>query len=162
LRNSFLIIEKKWNDKIAKLGFNPADFFLTEDELLNSLVKKNTKNEIQLNGTISEAEKLYEGIKQQASLIDPTLVQHVDALKSKTLFRLKELEKKMLRAEKRKYADQQRQIQQIKHHLFPGNGLQERKESFLGFYAKWGRSFIDELVHHSPTLEQEFVIVNES
>jgi bacillithiol synthase len=162
LRNSFLIIEKKWNDKITKLGFNPADFFLTEDELLNSLVKKNTKNEIRLNGTISEAEKLYENIKQQVSLIDTTLAQHVDALKTKTLFRLKELEKKMLRAEKRKYADQKRQIQQIKQHLFPGNGLQERKESFLGFYAKWGDSFIDELVHHSPTLEQEFIIVNES
>jgi len=47
------------------------------------------------------------------------LTQHVDALKLKTLYRLQELEKKMLRAEKRKFIDQQRQINAIKTHLFP-------------------------------------------
>lgn len=162
LRNSFLLVEKKWSEKIAGLGFNAADFFLTEDELLNRLVKKNTENKIQLNGTFTDAEKFYENIKQQASIIDVTLAGHVDALKTKALFRLKELEKKMLRAEKRKFADQHRQIQHIKQQLFPGNGLQERKESFLGFYAKWGPGFIDELIHHSLSLDQEFVVVKEA
>jgi bacillithiol synthase len=51
----------------------------------------------------------------------------------------------MLRSEKRKFADQRRQIQQIKSALFPDNSLQERVENFSGYYAKWGKDFIDAL-----------------
>ena len=40
----------------------------------------------------------------------------------------------MLAAEKRKHSDKMRQIDEIKDFLFPGNGLQERKENFLSFY----------------------------
>ncbi|NCU04087.1 MAG: bacillithiol biosynthesis BshC, partial [Chitinophagaceae bacterium] len=76
------------------------------------------------------------------------------------VYRLQELEKKIIRAEKRKYADEQRQIQTIKQQLFPGNGLQERKESFLPFYAKKGKSIIDALYQYSLSLEQEFVVLS--
>ena len=34
LRNSFLIVEKKWQAIIAKLGFTIEDFFLPEQELI--------------------------------------------------------------------------------------------------------------------------------
>ena len=54
---------------------------------------------------------MYESFKKQASAVDVTLEKHVEALKLRTVHRLQELEKKMLRAEKRKFADQQRQIQ---------------------------------------------------
>ncbi len=157
LRNSFLITGKEWNEKINKLGFGINDFFLSEKELLNRLVKKETSNNVQLNGSFTQAEQLYEALKEQAAAVDASLSQHVDALKTKALYRLRELEKKLLRAEKRRYADQQRQIQHIKQNLFPGNDLQERKESFLSFYAMWGKEFIAELYKHSLALEQEFV-----
>ncbi len=160
LRNSFLIAEEQWNEKINKLGFNMADFFLPETDLLNSLVKRETTNKVQLNGSFTQAEQLYETLKLQAEAIDATLSQHVEALKTKALYRLQELEKKLLRAEKRKFAEQQRQIQYIKQNLFPGNGLQERKESVLSLYAKWGKEIIAELYKHSPVLEQEFVVMS--
>jgi uncharacterized protein YllA (UPF0747 family) len=134
---------------------------LPEQELLNRLVTKETDKKIKLNGTFSEAEQLYSAIKKQATSIDTTLEKHVEALKVQTLHRLQELEKKMLRAEKRKFADQQRQIHSIKEHLFPGNGLQERKENLSYYYAKWGREFIQQLYRHSLGLEQEFVVFNE-
>ncbi len=159
LRNSFLIAVQQWNVKINKLGFSIADFFLPEQELMNRFVKRETTNKVQLNGSFTQAEQLYEVLKQQAAAIDTTLSQHVEALKTKTLYSLKELEKKLLRAEKRKFSEQQYQIQQIKQSLFPGDGLQERNESILGFYAKWGKEFIDALYQHSRSLEQEFVVV---
>ena len=90
-----------------------------------------------------------------------TLANHVAALKVKTVERLQELEKKMLRAEKRKFTDQQRQIHAIKEHLFPGYGLQERYENLCYYYAKWGRVFIQKLYDNSLSLEQEFVTVQE-
>jgi bacillithiol biosynthesis cysteine-adding enzyme BshC len=161
LRNSFLIVEKKWQSTIGKLGFTIEDFFLPEQELLNRLVTKETDKKLKLNGTFSEAEQLYSAIKKQATSIDTTLEKHVEALKVQTLHRLQELEKKMLRAEKRKFTDQQRQIHSIKEHLFPGNGLQERKENLSYYYAKWGKEFIQHLYEQSLSLEQEFIIVQE-
>ena len=55
----------------------------------------------------------------------------------------------------------QGQITKLKSALFPNNGLQERVENFSRFYAKWGRSFIEELYQHSLTLEQEFTLLTE-
>jgi uncharacterized protein YllA (UPF0747 family) len=74
---------------------------------------------------------------------------------------LKELEKKMFRAEKRKYSDQRGQIAKVRNSLFPGNGLQERSENISYFYAKWGRDLLHRLYQESLKLEQEFVILEE-
>ena len=162
LRNSFLIVEKKWQERIAKLGFTIEDFFLPAEELLNRTVMNESKNEVKLNGSLSALEQLYESFKKQASAVDSSLEKHVEALKLRTVQRLQELEKKMLRAEKRKFADQQRQINTIKEHLFPGNGLQERYDNFSYYYAKWGRDFICLLYKQSLNMEQEFVILQEN
>lgn len=161
LRNSFLIVEKKWQEKISHLGFTAEDFFLPEQELMNRQVTRESKHPTKLNGSLTELEKLYESFKKQASAVDNTLEKHVNALKASTVSRLQELEKKMLRAEKRKFADQQRQVHSIKEQLFPGNGLQERRENLCYFYAKWGTSFITKLYEHSLSVEQEFVILSE-
>jgi uncharacterized protein YllA (UPF0747 family) len=69
---------------------------------------------------------------------------------------LKELEKKMIRAEKRKFSDEARQLQTIRTALFPNNSLQERVENILPYYAQYGPAFIDLLYAASPALEQEF------
>ena len=161
LRNSFLLLENKWQEKIAKLHFSIADFFLNEQDILNKLVARDSRNETKLNGALAELENLYASFKKQASAVDSTLEKHVEALKLKTVSRLQELEKKMLRAEKRKFTDQQRQICSIKSHLFPGDGLQERIDNLSYYYARWGNGFIHELYKHSPALEQVFVILTE-
>ncbi|HET9744236.1 MAG TPA: bacillithiol biosynthesis cysteine-adding enzyme BshC [Chitinophagaceae bacterium] len=161
LRNSFLIVERKWQERIAKLGFTIEDFFLSEQELMSKVVMHESKNDVKLNGALTELQKMYESFKKQAAAVDSTLEKHVEALKLRSVQRLQELEKKMLRAEKRKFTDHQRQINTIKEHLFPGNGLQERYDNFSYFYAKWGRTFIHKLYEHTLNLEQEFVIVIE-
>jgi len=161
LRNSFLVVEKKWNEKISKLGFTAEDFFQPEQELMNRIVARESTNDIKLNGNFTSAEKLYDTLKKQAIAVDSTLAQHVDALKTQSIYRLQELEKKMIRAEKRKFSDHQRQIHSIKEKLFPGNGLQERMDNVMYYYAKWGKDFIHRIYDHSLSLEEEFVVLNE-
>ncbi len=162
LRNSFLIVEKIWQERIAKLGFTIEDFFLPEQELLKRFVDKETKHAIKLNGSLSQVEQLYESFRKQASAVDITLSKHVEALKEKAVYRLQELEKKMFRAEKRNFADHQRQISAIRSKLFPQNGLQERHDNMLYYYAKWGKEFIQKLLEHSLSLEQEFTVLSVS
>jgi bacillithiol biosynthesis cysteine-adding enzyme BshC len=161
LRNSYLILEKKWKEKIAKLGFQPEDFFQPAEELLTKHIRELRGEELKLNGSITEIEQLYDTFKKQASAVDPTLERHVDSLRSQALEKIMNLEKKMVRAEKRKFMDQQRQIQAVRNALFPGNGLQERRENIIYYYAKWGKGFLEALFAQALALEQEFSILEE-
>jgi uncharacterized protein YllA (UPF0747 family) len=100
-------------------------------------------------------------LKNKAAAIDQSLLQHVEALQARTIKPLQELEKKLLRAEKRKYESEQRQIQAIRAALFPHNGLQERIDNFMPWYAQWGPAFIQQVYDHSLTLEPAFTILEE-
>lgn len=161
LRNSFLVLQQKWQPVLKKVDLSVADLFKPDDELMKQVVEKHSANAVSLNGTVEKAEALYEQIRLQTVAIDQTLSRHVTAIKTRSLNELQALEKKMLRAEKRKFGDQQRQISKLKENLFPGNGLQERAENFSGFYAKWGKTFLEELLKNSLSLEQEFTVLTE-
>ena len=158
LRNSFLLAEKKWKDKIERMGFGLHDFFQSEQTLMNQLVARNKNGELKLEKEKETANQLYELMKSKVSSIDPTLAQHVEALQVKALKPLLELEKKMLRAEKRKYETEQRQIHTIKSALFPLNGLQERIDNFMPYYAKYGKDFLEMIYNESLLLDQEFIV----
>jgi bacillithiol synthase len=161
LRNSFLIIENKWREKMEKLGFTAKDFFQSEQALLTALVSRHKNGELKLKNELEAAVQVYQLLKNKAGAIDKSLLQHVEALQVRTLKPLQELEKKMLRAEKRKYEAEQRHIHQVKSALFPKSGLQERIENFMPYYAKGGPSFIKMIYDHSLSLEQEFVVLEE-
>jgi bacillithiol biosynthesis cysteine-adding enzyme BshC len=159
LRNSFLIVEEKWQNRMQRLGLTITDFFLTEAQMMKKIVTRFSERPVSLNGKFEKAEQLFKEITEQTDQIDPTLSQHVAAIKSQSIKILQELEKKMFRAERRKFQDQQRQAMKIKHVLFPKNGLQERIENINSFYSKWGSGFIDQLYENSLTMEMQFVIL---
>lgn len=159
LRNSFLLAEKIQEEKLRKLGLQFEDIFKDEHQLMKKIIASNSRNKYALNGELSQFEDLYNRIQQLTATIDPTLQDHVAALKTKTLKRLVELEKKMLRAEKRKFITQQQQIHKIRTSLFPNNNLQERIENFSGFYARYGKDFLGSIYQHSQGLKQQFGII---
>ena len=161
LRNSFLVVEKKWQQKIEKIGFTESDMFRSQQQLLNELVKRESQQQITLLEEVNNADEYYGHLKSIAGNVDETLVTHVTALQTRALKSLLGLEKKLLRAEKKKFDDQQRQIMNIKSALFPLDGLQERVDNFMPYYAMWGKEFIGEILEHSLTLEQEFVVLIE-
>jgi bacillithiol biosynthesis cysteine-adding enzyme BshC len=159
LRNSFLLLQKQQKEKAKHLGFNVIDFFQPATHLLNKWVKKNTDHQLSLEQELASIKNLYEKIQGITQQIDITLQHHTEALQTKALKRLNELEKKMLRAEKRKYETEQRQILQLKNELFPNNNLQEREENFSLYYAKYGKQWLNNLYKTSKGLMQEFGIV---
>ena len=160
LRNSFLIAEEKWKQKIDVLGLSPKDFFLSEHELMKLIVTKQSTNRFSLNGELKKVEDLYDEMTTLANNVDTTLYDHVAALKAKAIKRLQELEKKMLRAEKRKFEIEQNQLHKIKTALFPANSLQERVENLSSVYAQYGKELIDCLLQNSLTFEQQFAILS--
>jgi len=161
LRNSFMIVKKNHLETMKKLGFTINDLFKTENELLNMLVKRDSEVQLSLEKEKQAVHIFYAKLKAAAGAVDKTLEKHTEALQKLALNKIEALEKKMLRAEKKKFDAQQRQLHKLKAQLFPNDGLQERIENLMPFYAKWGSGFIDAIYKNSLALEQEFVILEE-
>jgi uncharacterized protein YllA (UPF0747 family) len=160
LRNSFLLAEKSHSEKAQKLGFSVTDLFKSEQELLNALVKRDTEVQLSLEKQRQQVHEFYSQLKNTAGAVDITLQAHTEALEKQALRKIDTLEKKMLRAEKKKFEAQQRQLHKLKTQLFPHDNLQERIENFMPFYAKWGKGFLKTVYENSLGLEQEFVVLN--
>ena len=161
LRNSFLMVEKKYAEKLVALGFTINDLFKSEQDLLTELVKRESSVQLNLNKERATIHTFYVQLKITAGAVDSTLQAHTEALEKLALRKIDALEKKMLRAEKKKFEAQQRQLHNLKNQLFPHNNLQERIENFMPFYAKWGSGFISFLFDNSLSLQQQFVVLEE-
>jgi bacillithiol biosynthesis cysteine-adding enzyme BshC len=159
LRNSFLLIDPVNARRLNQSGWSAEDLFESEYDLMNRLVKRQSGAALSLAEEVRNLETYYEGLKQKAARIDNTLITHVSALQKKAVDRVSGLEAKMLRAEKRKFEAEQRQLQQARLGLFPNNGLQERVDNFMPWYARFGREFISAVHRHSPSLAPAFVIL---
>ena len=161
LRNSFIIAEKENTAKIKKLGFAITDLFKPEQDLMNSFIKRESSLQLSLQKEQQALQDIYEKLKTISGAVDITLAKHTEALQVNAVKRIALLEKKMLKAEKKKFEAQQRQLRKLRAALFPNNNLQERIENMMPLYAKWGAGFIKTLYENSLALEQEFVIIEE-
>ncbi len=161
VRNSFLIIEKKYETIIKKLQLSFEEIFKKEFDLITELVKRQSSAQLDLDKEKEMMRLLYQQIKKVAGNVDSNLQNHTEALYTQTVKKLIALEKKILKAEKLKFASQQIQLHKMKAQLFPHNSLQERTENFMLLYAQWGSGFIKTLYDNSLTLEQEFCILVE-
>ena len=162
VRNSFLIIEKKYHDLMKKLSLVSSDLFNKEEVLLNEMVKKQTPIRLTLDEERFQIQQAYYSIKKLVKDIDVTLEQHAEALETRSNKKLDAMEKKMLRAEKRKFSDIKNQLSKIFNALFPAGGLQERSENFMLLYSKWGADLFKVLYDNSLTFEQEFCVIEEN
>ncbi len=161
LRNSFAVINKNTHEKIEHVGLGVTDIFQSEKNLIEKIVYQQSTLMLDIKEEKEELKNLYEKIKSVAGNIDNSLNCHVHALRTQALNRLEILEKKMLKAEKKKFETQQRQIKKIKSAVYPNNNLQERVDNILEYITLYGNSFIDMLHQHSNDVKAEFTILIE-
>ncbi len=159
LRNSFMLLDDVAIELIKKLSLETEDIFKSTNELLAAIVQKHTNHQLNLDKEKLQLQDLYTQLKSIAAAVDPTLTAHTDNLLAKAMKKIEALEKKMLRSEKLKFDAELRQLQKLKNKLFPNNGLQERVENFLPYYAKFGKVFIEQVYRQSLSLEQEFSVI---
>jgi bacillithiol biosynthesis cysteine-adding enzyme BshC len=156
LRNSFLLVFPKSKVLMDKLRLSNKQLFQSGDSLVNDLVLSNSPVRLDTKKEQQDTYKLYEQLQELASSIDTTLKAHIAALHVRSLQGLLGLEKKLLRAEKRKHAEIIGQVQKLKTALFPNNNLQERVDNFMPLYATHGKALIDLLYQHSQPVAEAF------
>jgi len=132
-RNFGMIVPNVIRHKVKKLKLQEADLFIEREELKKQIAKRITAKKLNLNDERQKLKLLLSDIQHYAADVDKSLSQMTEAETEKISNSLDKIEKKMMSAEKRKHADKMRQIDEIKDYLFPGNGLQERKQNFMPF-----------------------------
>lgn len=159
LRNSAMLAEEKTKAKLRKLNMAFADVFEDTEILKKQHIDQNSEHELNLKEEWNQLKSVFDELKIRAKKIDPTLAPSTEAVEVRLKRALDSLEKKLIRAEKRNFSESISDIETIKNQLFPGGGLQERKENFGLFYVKYGDDFIKNLIQHFKPLDFKFTIL---
>jgi bacillithiol biosynthesis cysteine-adding enzyme BshC len=160
LRNSAMLASEKSVAKLKKLNLAFADAFEATETLKKNYVEKHSSHTLNLKQEWNGLQTIFDDLKVRASQIDPTLKPSTEAVEARLKKALDSLEKKLMRAEKRNFNDAIADIDQVKSQLFPGGGLQERKENFGLFYVKYGDDLIKELIQNFKPLDFKFTILS--
>jgi len=159
LRNSFMFMNEKQTTQWNSLGFSLEDVFKPLLELELDYVKNQTQENLALTNHIASLNNLYVSIQQDVIKIDTSLGDHAKNLSIQAQKKLALLEKKMIRAEKRKQKTSIDRIQAIKGSLFPSNSVQERVENFSEWVGAYGWDWVEAVLQNSTTLNPSFTII---
>ena len=159
LRNSALLITKKQIEKAGRLNLSAKDLFKKQGDLLNEKVKVLSEFPIDLEAQKEVLRKQFAYLKNIAQRTDPSFTGSVNAQEAKQIKGLIHLEKRLQKAQKRKYADQLERICELQNDLFPNKSLQERQSNFSEFYIRQGDSLTAQLIGELNPLGQNFAVV---
>jgi bacillithiol biosynthesis cysteine-adding enzyme BshC len=162
LRNSFLFINDKQAKQWASLEFNIEALFNSTQALEIAFVKTQSVENLVLTEHIASLTDLYKLIQQDVIKIDSSLGDHALNLSVQAQKKLALLEKKMIRAEKRKQHTSLARIHSIKSELFPDNNLQERVENFSNWIGDFGWSWVEAILNNSNSVDASFTIIHVS
>ncbi|GGD25341.1 bacillithiol biosynthesis cysteine-adding enzyme BshC [Flavobacterium orientale] len=159
LRNSVLLATEKQASKADKLQLTWRDLFLNQQELLNQKTKLLSDFTIDFSTQKEALKKQFEELHKLAQATDKSFLGAVKAQETKQIKGLENLEKRLLKAEKRVHQEQLNRIISLQNELFPNQSLQERKVNFSEFYVEFGVELIEKLLNELKPLEKEFKVV---
>ena len=159
LRNSVLLTTDKQNAKADKLQLSWGDLFSNQQELFTQKTKEFSKFAIDFSEPKELLKKQFENLYSITLQTDKSFLGAVKAQEIKQIKGLENLEKRLLKAEKRVHAYELERIILLQNELFPNQSLQERKTNFSEFYLEFGNSFIDKIIQELKPLENNFTII---
>ena len=159
VRNSVLLATEKQLQKADKLELSWADLFSNQQELFNKKTQEFSAFNLDFSEQKETLRKQFEKLNIIATQTDKSFIGAVKAQEVKQIKGLENLEKRLLKAEKRKYADELERIIQLQNELFPNQGLQERRNNFTEYYNEFGQEFIDKLFANLKPLQPNFTII---
>ena len=160
LRNSAILSTQKQNNKADKLNLSWNDLFLNQQELFTQKTKEYSKFTIDFSEQKNHLKNQFENLYKIAEQTDKSFIGAVKAQEAKQIKGLENLEKRLLKAEKRIHTEDLERIIHLQNELFPNQSLQERKTNFSEFYTEHGNQLIKKLLEKLDPLEQNFTIIS--
>jgi uncharacterized protein YllA (UPF0747 family) len=144
---------------MQKLSLTNEDVFLKQQELITKKTKELSEIDIDFTSQKICLQKQFEDLYKLAEKTDRSFLGAVKAQEVKQLKGLDTLEKRLLKAQKRKLGSELDRITFLQDELFPKGSLQERFNNFSEIYLEFGDQFIDSVKENLNPLQQEFTII---
>ena len=159
LRNSALLATQKQTEKADKLGLTWQDLFAKQAHLVNEKTALLSEFPMDLSIQKDHLRNQFHYLHTLANQTDKSFVGAVKAQEAKQIKGLEHLEKRLLKAQKRKYKQELERIINLQNELFPNQGLQERQSNFSEFYIENGDALIKKMLVELEPLENRFTIL---
>ncbi len=159
IRNSVLLATEKQLQKADKLNLSWADLFSNQQELFNNKTRAFSNFNIDFSEQKEILRLQFEKLQEIAKQTDKSFTGAVNAQLTKQVKGLENLEKRLLKAEKRVHAEKLELILLLQNQLFPNQGLQERKANFSEFYLEVNGRLLEKLYEQLKPLNQNFSII---
>ncbi|MDN3676822.1 bacillithiol biosynthesis cysteine-adding enzyme BshC [Flavobacterium paronense] len=160
VRNSVVLATEKQIKKADKLNLSWKDLFSNQQELFNYKTKEFSKFNIDFSEQKEHLKQQFEKLLLIANQTDKSFIGAVKAQQTKQIKGLENLEKRLLKAEKRVHVEKLEQIILLQNELLPNQGLQERKANFSEFYIDVNGRLIEKLFQELKPLEPNFTIIS--
>ena len=159
VRNSVVLATEKQIKKADALHLSWADLFSNQNDLVNQKTKVLSEIGLDLSNVKEQLKKQFEALYSIAKQTDDSFIGALKAQETKQIKGIEHLEKRLLKAQKRKLADVLNRIIQLQNELFPNQSLQERQTNFSEFYLENGDLLIPALIKKLQPLEQRFEVL---
>jgi len=159
LRNSAVLIDEKSLIKSKKLGLKKQDYFLKKEVLAKEKVFQSSQINLDLSFLKKQLIKQFNYLEKIVSKTDVSFLGAVSAQRKKQLNGIEKLEKRLIKAEKKKLADELERLYTLREKFFPESNLQERIENFSSFYLEWGEDFFDLLLDSFEPINHKFAFI---
>ena len=159
LRNSISLIPAKVVSKLRRINLEISDLFLPMDELSRRYVARNSGLEIDFSAQITHLKKQFEQLYLMAEQTDASFMGAVGAQEKKQIKGLERLQQRLMRAEKRKHAQDIQRLAKMREWLFPEGTLQERKENMSWGLTQIGPEFLALLKNHIDPSDHRFTLL---
>ena len=159
LRNSALVLSRKQIKKLKKLDISIDDLFLKQHSFTDKKIRKISNINIDFSKQKKHLQLQFKELYKLAAQTEKSFLGAVRAQEAKQLKGLDNLEKRLLKAQKRKLNDHIVRMTKIRDKLFPGQSLQERNLNFSELYLEYGETLIPYLMQTLKPLCGEFSIL---
>jgi uncharacterized protein YllA (UPF0747 family) len=154
-----LLATEKQVMKLDKLGLSWNEIFMSQELLSNKKAKEFSNFTIDFSEQKEVLKQQFKALHEIALKTDKSFIGAVKAQEAKQLKGLDNLEKRLLKAEKRVHSETVNRIVSIQNELFPNNNLQERNVNFSEYYFEFGTKLMEELLRELNPLSQEIKII---
>ena len=159
LRNSALLVTEKQATKANKLDLKWSDLFSKQNNLVNAKTRQLSEIPIDFSTQKEQLQKQFEALYEIADKTDKSFLGAVKAQEAKQIKGLENLEKRLLKAQKKNYSQQLNRVIDLQNELFPNKSLQERQANFSEFYLESGENLIPSLINKLKPLKNDFNII---
>ncbi|WP_439950877.1 hypothetical protein [Flavobacterium psychrophilum] len=159
VRNSAVLINEKQEKNRQKLNITWQELFLKQQVLIDAKTKEYSEIKIDFSEQKAHLKKQFEALHQIALKTDKSFSGAVKAQEKKQTKGLDNLEKRLLKAEKKMHSEKLKKIIELQNNLFPNESLQERKFNFSEIYVEIGEELINKISDQLHPLAATFSII---